>query len=99
MIIIAVTFDSQALSREGFGQIVQGGMVLGTSGLLNLRREEFSALDAAREIGLHGVAWEATRDDTPGTLTCVIRYDALALPELQERFLDPPVFDYEIREG
>jgi len=99
MTTIAVTFDTQALSQESFSRIVQGGMILDASGLLNLRWEEFSALDAARGLDLHGVIWEATRDDTPGSLTCLIRYDTLALTELQKRLLDPTVVEYEIRGG
>ncbi len=99
MTTIAVTFDTQAVSKDDFDKVAQGGTVLGAAGLLNLRWEEFSALDAARELDLHGVVWEAARDDTPGSLTCVIRYDTFTLPELQERLLDPTVIEYEIREG
>lgn len=99
MTTIAVTFDTQALSRESFSSIVQNGVLLSVSGLLNLRWEEFSALDAARDLDLHGVVWEAARDDTPGSLTCLIRYDTLALPELQKRLLGPSVLEYEIAEG
>ena len=99
MTTIAVTFDTQALSREDFDKVAQGGVMLGASGLLNLRWEEFSALEAARVLDLHGVVWEAVRDDTPGSLTCVIRYDTLALPELEKRLLDPSVLEYEVRKG
>ena len=95
MITVTVTFDSQALSRNDFDKIVLSGMILSASGLLNLRWEEFSALDAARELNLHDVAWEATRDDTPGSLTCIIRYDTVTLPELEERFQGLPVLGYE----
>ncbi len=99
MTTLAVTFDSQALNRVAFDKVTQGGTVLGASGLLNLHWEEFSALDAARKLDLHGVVWEAARDDTPGSLTCLIRYDTLTLPELQERLSAQPVLEYEIRGG
>lgn len=99
MTTIAITFDAQALSRVDFNRIVHGGTVIAASSLLNLRWEDFSALDAAREIGLQDVTWEATRDDTPGTLTCVIRYDIPALPGLQERLLAAPILEYEVNAG
>ncbi len=97
MIILEVTFDTTALGREEYDQIASHGTVLTVSGLLNLRWEEFSALDAARALGLQNVEWEAVRDSTPGTLTCLIAYDTL-LPELQECLLMPPVVEYEISE-
>lgn len=98
MTTIAITFDSQALSRDDFDKIAQGGAVLSVTGLLNLRWEEFSALDAARELDLHNVVWETARDDTPGSLTCLIRYDTNTWAELQERLSMPPVLGCELRD-
>ena len=99
MITVAVTFDTQAVSREDFAKVVGNGAVMSASGLLNLRWEDFSALEAARELDLYNVAWEATRDDTPGILTCIIRYPNVILSELEERFQEPPVLEYEIQNG
>ncbi len=95
MIILTVTFDTLALSREDYDKIALCGTLLNVSGLLNLRWEEFSALDAARELGLQNVEWEAARDDTPSSLTCRLAYDML-LPEVQASLLLPPVLEYEI---
>ncbi len=99
MITVAITFDAHALGREEYDKIAQSGRVIGASGLLNLRWEEFSALEAARELDLHDVAWEATRDDTPGTLTCIIRYEDVPLPELEGRLQGPSVLEYETYDG
>ena len=96
MAILTVTFDAQSFSRNAFDRIVQNGVVEHTSGLLNLLWEDFSALDAARELGLPPVTWEVTRDSTPGTLTCRVRYPAGTLPGLQESLVDPTVLEYEI---
>ena len=96
MITVAITFDAHALGRAKYEEVVQHGTVTRASGLLNLRWEDFSALDAAREIGLHGVAWEAVQDDTPGILTCIVRCADAALSELEKRLQEPPVFEYEI---
>ena len=95
VIILTVTFDTLALSREDYDLIASCGTLLSVSGLLNLRWEEFSALDAARELGLQNVTWEAVRDETPGSLTCFIACDTL-LPELQAHLSQPPVLEYEI---
>ncbi len=95
MIILTVTFDTLALSREDYDKIASCGTLLNVSGLLNLHWEEFSALNAARELGLQNVDWEAVWDDTPGTLTCWLAYDLL-LPEMQAYLLLPPVLEYEI---
>lgn len=97
MILLEVTFDAAALGREEYDQIASHGTVPTVSGLLNLQWEEFSALDAARALGLQNVEWEAVRDSTPGSLTCLIACDAL-LPGLQECLLMPPVIGYEVSE-
>lgn len=97
MILLEVTFDTMALGREDYDRIASQGTVLNVAGLLNLRWEEFSALDAAHALGLQNVEWEAVRDSTPGSLTCLIACNAL-LPELQERLSMPPVVEYEVRE-
>ena len=94
MITLAVSFDTQSFNRADYDQIASGGVLLGAAGLLNLRWEEFSALKAARELGLHEVKWEAVWDNTPGTLTCTFRYDALT-PELEISLLAPSVLEYE----
>ncbi|MGI4787395.1 MAG: hypothetical protein ACRYFS_00950 [Janthinobacterium lividum] len=91
-----VCFDAQTMDYADFGKIVQDGTLLSTAGILNLLWEDFSAVEAARDLDLHGVDWEAVRDSTPGTLTCIIRYDTLSLPELQQRLLTSSVFEYEI---
>lgn len=99
MTILIVTFDTSAFGKAEFDAFIPGGMLLRTEGLLNLKWEEFSALDAAREIGLHDVEWDAVRDDTPGTLTCVIGYHALAPADLEARLLAPCVIDYDFLPG
>ena len=95
MTTLTVTLDTAAFGRAEFDKIIPGGMLLRTAGLLNLKWEEFSALDAAREIGLHDVEWDAVRDDTPGSLTCVILYRVLSPDDLQARLLAPYVVDYD----
>ncbi len=96
MFTLTITFDTQSFSREGYEQIVKNGQLLGASGVLNLRWEEFSALDAARQVNLHPVIWETTRDDTPGSLTCIIHYENVALPEVEKHLQNWPVIEYQI---
>ena len=99
MTILTVTFDTLTFAKAAFDEILPGGMLLRTEGLLNLKWEEFSALDAAREIGLHDVEWDAVRDDTPGCLTCMILYRVLSPDDLQARLLAPGVLDYDFLPG
>ena len=94
MITLAVSFDTQLFCREDYDQIASRGVLLGAAGLLNLHWEEFSALDASREIGLRGVKWDAVWDSTPGSLICTFRYDALT-PELEISLLAPSVLEYD----
>ena len=96
MIILTVDFDTSAFGKAEFDALLAGGMLLRAAGLLNLKWEEFSALDAAREIGLHDVEWDAVQDDTPGSLTCVIGYAALPPADLTARLLAPFVLDYDV---
>ena len=99
MTTLTVTFDTSAFGRAEFDEIIPGGMLLRTAGLLNLKWEEFSALDAAREIGLHDVKWDAVQDDTPGTLTCMILYRVLSPDDLQARLLAPYIVDYDFSDA
>ena len=94
MITVAVSFDTQSFDREDYDQIASGGVLVNAAGLLNLRWAEFSALKAARELGLHEVKWDAVWDNTPGSLTCTFRYDTLT-PELEISLLAPLVLEYE----
>ncbi len=95
MTTLMVTFDTSAFGKTEFDEIMQGGVLLHTAGLLNLKWEEFSALEAARELGLSPVEWDAVRDDTPGTLTCVILYRVLSPNDLQARLLASYIVDYD----
>jgi len=96
MTVLTVTFDTSALRHDEFHTITQSGTLVSVAGLLNLKWEEFSALEVARELGLHNVVWEAVRDDTPEMLTCVIRYDSPAPADLQTQLLAPCVADYDL---
>ncbi len=97
MMTLAVTFDTASFCREDYDQIASDGLLLNVAGLLNLHWEEFSALDRARELGLHSVVWDAVWDDTPGSLTYTFRYDALT-PELEISLLAPSVLEYDVLE-
>ena len=87
MTTLTITVDTSGFGRAAFDEIMQGGVLLRTTGRLNLKWEEFSALEVAREVGLSPVEWDAVRDDTPGTLTCVILYRVLSPDALQTRLL------------
>lgn len=93
MTTLTVTVDTAAFGKAEFDEILQGGVLLHTAGLLNLKWEEFSALDTARELGLSPVEWEAVQDDTPSSLTFVILYRLLLPDDLQERLLAPYIVD------
>ena len=93
MTTLTVTVDTAGFGRTEFDALMQGGVILHTEGLLNLKWEEFSALDTARELGLSPVKWDAVQDDTPGSLTCVILYRALSPDDLQPRLLASYIVD------
>jgi hypothetical protein len=97
MMTLAVSFDTQSFCREDYDKIASGGLLMNTAGLLNLRWEEFSAVNRAQELRLHGVVWDTVWDNTPGSLTCTFRYDALT-PELEISLLAPSVLEYDILE-
>jgi|GEM_PF-2633968 len=96
MTLLTVTFDTPTFEQENFNEIMQGGTFLSVTGLLNLKWEEVSALEVARELGLHNVTWDAVWDDTPGTLTCVIRYDSSLPAGLKTQLLAPCIVDYDL---
>lgn len=83
MTLLTVTFGTPTFEPDNFSEIIRIGALLSIAGLLSLKWEEFPAPEAARENGLHDVVWEAVRDDTPGTLTCVIRSAPLLPTGLQ----------------
>ena len=78
MTTLTVTVDTSGFGKTEFDDILQGGVLLHTAGLLNLKWEEFSTLEVACKLGLSPVEWDAVRDDTPGSLTCVILYCGLS---------------------
>ena len=82
MTILNVTFDTASFDRDIYRKIASGGVLMSVSGLINLKWEEFSALDIARELNFHEVVWDAVWDDTPGTLTCIFFCRTLALEPL-----------------
>ena len=96
MTTLTVTFDTQSFDPNTYAGIASGGVLLRAAGLLNLKWEEFSALEAAQELGLHSVDWEAVRDNSPGSLTCIFRFDTFDAPSLQARLQAAPVLDYEL---
>lgn len=95
MTTLEITFDTSAFGKAELDEMLQGGVLLHTAGLLNLKWEEFSALETARELGLSPVEWDAVRDDTPGSLTCVILYRDLSPADLQARLCTPYIVDYD----
>ena len=95
MTTLTVTVDTAAFGTAELAELAWGGVLLHAAGRLNLKREEFSALDTARALGLSPVEWDAVRDDTPGSLTCVILYHDLSPADLQARLLAPYIVAHD----
>ena len=85
MTILNVTFDTQCVSASDITALVQGGQTLHTAGIINVRWEDFSASDVARDAGLTEVVWDCVADDTAGTLALTVWYSQLAPDLIRQR--------------
>jgi hypothetical protein len=74
MVALNITVDTQNFTKDDFAVLIQGGLLLHVSGVVNYRWEEWSAIKASKQFGLRNVMWDQVRDDTPGSLTCLIAY-------------------------
>ena len=74
MVTLQITLDTQTFATEDFDALLEGGVLLNVTGLINRHWEEYSAIEAAAGFGLQNVDWEQTWDDTPGSLTCLLGY-------------------------
>jgi hypothetical protein len=98
MTFLHVTFATQSLPSLDLARLLHGGQTLHAAGILNVRWEEFSALDAAREAGLTGVVWESVSDNTPGTLELTVWYPHAHVETIRQRLAQiEGIEDYEIR--
>src|SRR5436309_3755671 len=86
MVTVEVTFDSHRAHPAKVSQFLRGGTLVRATGSLNLKWEDFSALELSSTIHLRNVDWKATRDDSPSCLTLRVNFD-LATPEMLERLV------------
>lgn len=100
MTLLNVTFDTQTLAAAGLKRFLQKGQILRAVGILNVRWEDFSALDVAREAGLSGVVWESISDDTSGTLELIVWYPHSQGETIRQQVARlKGVEDFEVWEG
>ena len=74
MLIVNVTLDTQQIGVWEISSLLEDGQVLHGVGVLNNRRRDFSAQEAAQEAGLSGVEWDCVADDPPGSLELKLWY-------------------------
>lgn len=82
---MTVSLDTTTAVQEEVQYLLRDGQLIHAAGILNTRWEEFSALDVARSLGLHNVAWDCTGDDTPGSLELTVLYFRPTQAEIEER--------------
>ncbi len=63
MVLVTITFDTQGTSPDDIRDLIKGGQVMHTAGILNTRWEDYSALHVAEQADLHTVEWDYTGDD------------------------------------
>lgn len=96
MTILEIAFDAQTLNDDAFHEILSDGILLRTCGLINLRWDDFSAQKIASDLGLKGIVWEITRDDTPGTLSCLIFYPDKTRQEIKSRLKNDGIIEHDL---
>jgi len=98
MNFLNVTLDTQCVAACDLKALLRNGQVLHASGTINLRWEEFSALNLVQGAGLTDVAWEAVSDDTPGSLELTILYPELGEDRIRRRLAETSgIEEYEIQ--
>ncbi len=99
MLLVTITLDTSSAGKEEVEDITLGGKVICAAGLINLKWEDFSAIDVARSIGLQETLWQSSYDDTPGFLTLTIHYFCLTPDEIHAKLENrPEIEDYEIQQ-
>ncbi len=96
MTTLEISFDAQTLNDNVFHDILRDGILLRACGLINLRWDDFSAQRLFSSLGLSDVIWETTRDDTPGTLTCLVFYAGKTQEEIGARLQNNAINDYDL---
>lgn len=102
MVMLTLWINTQMAYWPDLEQVLRGGQVIRAAGVLNIRWEDFSALDFAREAGLQEVIWDALQDDTCGSLELTVLYFQATQAEIAARVTDPYVRialdDYDLTE-
>ena len=91
MVMLTLWIDTQMAYWPDYEQVISGGQVVRTRGVINARYEDFSALDFARDAGLQGVEWDALQDDTAGSIELSVLFYQSTLEEITARVNDPDV--------
>ena len=86
MTTVSLEFYAADFGWHEFASVLRGGEVVQAFGLLNLKWEDFSAWEFAREAELGPVEWQTVQDDTPGTLLLRIEFPQAGAAELSARF-------------
>ncbi len=98
MTFLNVTIDTQRVPVFGLKALLHGGHILHSVGILNIRWEDFSALELAQKAGLTGVIWDRVFDDTPGTLVLTVWYPQVEQNIVQQRISEiEGVEDWEVQ--
>ena len=85
MTFLNVTFDTQCVDVNEFKTLLQDGQVLHAVGILNIRWDDSSALELARDAELLGVTWDVVYDDTASSLELTIWYPFVGVNSIQQR--------------
>lgn len=64
-LIFRVDFEAADVGREGVRQLLDRSVLLEAEGTINLRWEDWSAIELARSFDLSAVCWTASEDDSP----------------------------------
>jgi hypothetical protein len=96
MILLTLEIDTQTAAWPACKRAIGEGQMIRAEGIINTRHEEFSALDLAREAGLHNVVWDALQDDTCGSLELTILYPYSTSEEITARVSDLDSLHYLI---
>jgi len=100
MPIATITLDTSVAGNEDIEALLLDGEVISVTGLINLKWEDFSAIDTARNSGLQGILWQSSYDDTPGSLSLTVRYSSLSTNDVTARFENrSEIEEYEMQES
>ena len=98
MATVFITLNTTQVDTNDFETFVRDGEVISASGVINLRWEDFTAIDIAERLGFQEVNWDALGDDTPGSLSVTVCYPYLSSLAIEARCQSKSyIEDYSVR--